>query len=131
MNRYEQLFGSTYRDLVEQLTKNLRASLTSPQGHLNVSVLSFRSFSESFYYVDTLFNPLVAPEEYRHYIEALVRVGYHGMSSKLLWCLGAYFCCGVGVAQLRRVFKHSDELAVASGSTFELTYKDFPALKAA
>jgi hypothetical protein len=130
MNRYEQLFGSTYRDLVAQLRKTLQASLSPTHEDINVSVLSFRSFTESFYYVDTLFNPLVPPEDYKLYIDPLVRVDYCGVSAKVLWCLGAYFCSAVGLAQLKRVFNDSDELAEANGSTFELTYKNFSALKA-
>lgn len=126
-NRYERLFGYTYRQLVSDLRNEMSRA---KEAEITASVLLFKRFNESFYYIGAEINPLMRPDEISP--EVLLKLytkGKMSLSPKSLWYLGAYFCSNFGQFQIGVVFDENDKLAAANASTFDLTFPKFKELK--
>ena len=126
-DRYERLFGYTYRQLVSDLKNEMSRG---KDAEITASVLLFKRFNESFYYIGAEINPLMRPDEISP--EVLLKLytkGKMSLSPKSLWYLGAYFCSNFGHFQVGVVFDENDKLAAANASTFALTFPKFKELK--
>ncbi len=126
MNRYERLVGHMYRQLVADTQ---RIMSNGSNADVVASVLQFKSFNESFYYVGTHFNPLVRPCDVNHVLSELKKVKLLKTAPNLFRYMGAYFGSQSGAYQIRDVFDESDKLALANASTFNITYAGFRDLK--
>jgi hypothetical protein len=127
MNRYERLVGHTYRQLVADTRRIMSGEKCDD---IVASVLLFKSYNESFYYVGTEINPLIKPSQ----LNASLRGELHEVkllktAPELFWYLGAYLCSQVGESQIDIVFNLSDELAAADALTFNISYPEFAELK--
>lgn len=127
MNRYERLFGHMYSRVVEDLSK---IDSHAPDNIVVASVLLFKSFNETLYYIGTHENPLVMPDEVRP-SDCMRLRGIKHLSPRCLWYLAQYFCSKWGSAQIEQVFKQNEELVCANVSTFSLTYSRYDELKEA
>lgn len=128
MNRYERLVGHMY----SQLVTDLRRIMSRDKGddEIVASVLLFKSYNESFYYVGTNVNPLIKPSDVDDALIAeLKQITLLRTVPKLFWYLGAYFASTFGSRQLDFILDMSDELVAANASTFNLTYPAFKELK--
>jgi signal transduction histidine kinase len=127
MNRYERLFGHMYSRVVEDLSK---IESPAPDDIVVASVLLFKSFNETLYYIGTHENPLVMPDEVKP-SDCNRLKGIKHLSPRSLWYLAQYFCSKWGKTQIEEVFAQNKELVDGNVSTFSLTYPDYDRLKQA